>query len=94
MKLGAIHKTGKFYKQIISSKEAFSVFGNWCTVKLCSMQYPFFLQDNTVSSAMSLERSPRRVPPKMKRTKLEKKESEQPTGTIHEMQQRNCLPGK
>ena len=93
MKLGAIHKTGKFYKQIISSKEAFSVFGNLCTVKLCSMQYPFFLQENTVSSALSLERSPR-VPPKMKRTKLEKKESEQPTGTIHEMQQRNYLPGK
>ena len=57
------------------------------------MQYPFFLQDNTDCFALSLERSPR-VPPKMKRTKIEKKESEQPTGTAHEMQQRNYLSGK
>ena len=63
----------------------FSVIVDWCTVKLCSMQYPFFLWDNTFCF-LSVDRSPR-VPPKTKRGVIEKIESEQPGGTVHEIQQ-------
>ena len=93
MKLGAIHKTGKFINRLSVTKKRFLYLGTGvlsCYV-LCNIL--FFLQHNTVSFALSLERSPR-VPPKMKRVKIEEKESEQPTGTIHEMQQRSYLPGK
>ena len=50
------------------------------------MQYPFFLKDNTFCFALSVDLSPP-VPPKMKRGVIEKNDSEQPAGTVHEMQQ-------
>ena len=53
---------------------------------LCSMQYPFFLWDNTFCLTLSVDFSPR-VPPETKRGRIEKNESEQPAGTVHEMQQ-------
>ena len=53
---------------------------------LCFMQYPFFLYDNLFCLALPVDYSPR-VPPETKRGRIEKNESEQPAGTVHEMQQ-------
>jgi len=54
---------------------------------LCSMQYPFFLKDNTFCLTLSVDCSPR-VPPETERGRTEKNDSEQPAGTVHhEMQQ-------
>ena len=52
----------------------------------CSMQYPVFPKDNTFCLTFSADHSPR-VQPKTKRGIIEKIESEQPAGTVHEMQQ-------
>ena len=52
----------------------------------CSMQYPVFPKDNTFCLTFSAELSPH-VQPKTKRGMVEKIESEQPAGTVHEMQQ-------
>ena len=57
-----------------------------CTVLLFSMQYPFFLWDNTFCLTLSVDYSPR-VPPETERVRIVKNDSEQPAGTVHEMQQ-------
>ena len=41
--ISSFHKTETFYEQIFSSVTTFPVIVHRCTVKLCSMQYQFFL---------------------------------------------------
>ena len=71
MKLGSFHKTETFYKQIFSNITAFPVI--------------VFLKDNAFCLTLFLDCSPR-VPPETKRGRIEKNESKQPAGTVHEMQ--------
>ena len=42
VKLGVIHQTLMFYKQIFDRLKAFPIVVNRRTAMLCSMQYPFF----------------------------------------------------
>ena len=54
---------------------------------LCSIQYPFFLKDNTFCLTLSVAYYLPLIPSETERGRIEKNETEQPAGTVHEMQQ-------